>query len=96
MNNENNIESPDSYTCPVTKEQCDADCPHCAYEYQQLYEEELEREAAIDFAKWVAKDFMSIWVEDKWMWECINEQNELYIKYGYLTEEQLYELYLKS
>ena len=58
------------------------DCPHCAYEQQQQYEEDLEKEAAIDFAKWLAKDWMSIWVEDKWMWECINEQNELYTKYG--------------
>lgn len=60
------------------------------------WEDAFEKEAAINFAKWIAKDFMSIWVEDKWMWECINEQSELYTKYAYLTEEQLYELYLKS
>ena len=75
----------------------DINCPHCAYEAQEMWEDKLERDAAIDFAKWIAQDgWMSIWVEDKWMWECTNEQNELYAKYGYLTEEQLYELYLKS
>lgn len=68
------------------------DCPHCAYERQQEYEAELEKEACIDFAKWLAQDWMSIWVGDKWMWECQTDGIHL----GYKTEEELYELYLKS
>ena len=72
------------------------DCPHCAYEMQQQYEEDLEKEASIDFVKWLAKDWMSIWVENKWMWECQTDPSPYSEKYGYLTEEQLYELYLKE
>lgn len=69
------------------------DCPHCAYERQQEYEEELEKEACIDFAKWLAQsDWMSIWVTDKWMWECQLEDSKM----GYKTEEELYQIYLKS
>ena len=69
------------------------DCPHCAYEQQQEYEEELEKEACIDFAKWLAQsDWMSIWVGDKWMWECQLEDSKM----GYKTEEELYQIYLKS
>jgi diaminopimelate epimerase len=87
----------------------DPDCPHCIEEINQMEDDDLtddewlikqkhlEIEAtAIDFAKWLAKDWMSIWVEDKWMWECINEQSELYTKYEYLSEEQLFELYKAS
>jgi len=93
--------------CCVSPEHCniqagiDIGISNCEPEFMSesapaSWEDTFEREACISFAKWLAKDFMSIWVEDKWMWECINEQSELYIKYGYLTEEQLYELYLKS
>lgn len=53
---------------------------------------EAERSRAIDFAKWLAQDWMSIWVGDKWMWECQTDNVHL----GYKTEEELYELYLKS
>lgn len=71
------------------------DCPHCAYEEQQIYEEELEREAAIDFAKWLAQSWMSMWVKDRWLWENVEEEKpQEYM--GYKTEEELYELYLKS
>lgn len=71
------------------------DCPHCAYDRQQDYEAELEKEAAIDFAKWLAQSWMSIWVEDKWLWENVEEDMpQEYI--GYKTEEELYTLYLKA
>lgn len=63
-----------------------------AYEQQYEYESELEREACIDFAKWLAQDWMSIWVGDKWMWECQTDGVHL----GYKTEEELYELYIKQ
>lgn len=69
------------------------DCPHCAYERQQEYEAELEKEAAIDFAKWLAQDWMAIWVTDKWLWEC---QLDVEGYLGYYTEEQLYDIYLKQ
>ena len=42
------IEMSESFGVDV---KCPPDCPHCAYEHQQLYEEELEKEAAIDFAR---------------------------------------------
>lgn len=74
----------------------DIDCPHCAYETQEMWEDKLERDAAIDFAKWIAQDWMSIWVDGKWMWECQTDPSPYSEKYGYLTEEQLYEVYLKS
>lgn len=66
-----------------------------AYQKQYEYEEELRKEGAIDFAKWLAKDWMSMWVVDKWLWECqtISDNKELI---GYKTEQELYELYLKS
>lgn len=82
--------------------QCDVeDCKHCAEDTFKVWEccgmEECmcKKEAAIDFAKWIAKEWMSMWVVDKWLWECqiISDNKELI---GYKTEEELYELYLKS
>lgn len=69
-----------------------------AYVHQYNNEEELRKEGAIDFAKWLASDWMSIWVVDKWMWEWQNERtSETFNKYKeYYTEEELYELYLKE
>ena len=69
-----------------------------AYVHQYNNEEELRKEGAIDFAKWLAKDWMSIWVVDKWMWEWQNERtSETFKKYKeYYTEEELYELYLEE
>lgn len=68
------------------------------YMAQHRYEEELRKEGAIDFAKWLSKEWMSIWVVDKWMWENVNilPTNDESIWKGYYTEEQLYELYLKE
>lgn len=72
------------------------DCPHCAYERQQEYEAELEKEACIDFAKWLAQsDWMSIWVTDKWIWECQLEDVHSGCV-GYKTEEELYQIYLNE
>lgn len=69
------------------------DCPHCAYERQEAWEAELEKDACIDFAKWLAQsDWMSIWVKDKWMWECQLDDSKL----GYKTEEELYQIYLNE
>lgn len=69
-----------------------------AYVSQYNNEEELRREGAIEFAKWLAADWMSIWVFDKWMWEWQHERTrETFNKYKeYYTEEELYELYLKE
>lgn len=69
-----------------------------AYVSQYNNEEELRKEGAIDFAKWLASDWMSIWVVDKWMWEWQNERtSETFKKYKeYYTEEELYELYLEE
>ena len=69
-----------------------------AYVSQYNNEEELKREGAIEFAKWLAADWMSIWVVDKWMWEWQHERTrETFNKYKeYYTEEELYELYLEE
>lgn len=86
----------EGYTASPTMEEfiCEMeDCPHCAYEQQQEYEEELEKDACIEFAKWLAQDWMSIWVGDKWMWECQTDGVHLG---PYKTEEELYQIYLKS
>lgn len=74
------------------------DCPHCAYERQQEYEAELEKEAAIDFAKWLAQDWMAVWVVDKWMWESVDGISPKNYKHNgmYYTEEELYKIYLQS
>lgn len=56
---------------------------------------DCDRKSAIDFARWLAKDWMSIWVVDKWLWEYqgkINKGNKCLL--GYKTEVELYELYL--
>ena len=69
-----------------------------AYLAQYRNEEELRKEGAIDFAKWLAPDWMSIWVVDKWMWEWQHERTRNnFNKYKeYYTEEELYELYLEE
>lgn len=56
------------------------------------YEAELEKDACIEFAKWLAQDWMSIWVKDKWMWEYQLEGSNT----EYITEEQLYQIYLNE
>ena len=68
-----------------------------AYVEQYNHEEEIMRERAIDFAKWLAKEWISMWVEDRWLWENVSvDDNEQSLWKGYYTEEQLYELYLKA
>jgi 16S rRNA C967 or C1407 C5-methylase (RsmB/RsmF family) len=68
------------------------------YMAQHRNEEELRKEGAIDFAKWLAKEWMSIWVVDKWMWEWQPERTPetIHMHLKYYTEEELYELYLKE
>jgi hypothetical protein len=51
-------------------------------------------EDLIGFAKWIGADWMSIWVENKMMWEYQNEVGPPYKYSGYYTDEQLFELYL--
>ncbi len=48
----------------------------------------------VDFANWISRDWMSIWVEDKWMWEYQNEVGPHHPYFGYLTSEQLFKMYL--
>ena len=89
----------------------DPDCVHCAEDMAQMEDGDLtddewlikekhwEIEAtAIDFAKWLAKDWMSTWVTDKWLWEHIDGYKpNSYKHHGeYYTEEELFELYKAS
>lgn len=56
----------------------------------------------IGFAEWISKnDWMSIWVEDKWMWEYqsseyFEELPSSHKWFGYKTNEQLFNLYIQS
>jgi hypothetical protein len=59
------------------------------------WEDAFEKDVCIHFAKWIAPSWMGIWVEDKWLWECLDEDMPKE-HMGYKTEEELYELYLKS
>jgi hypothetical protein len=52
------------------------------------------REDMVDFANWISRDWMSIWVEDKWMWEYQREVGPHHPYFGYLTSEQLFKMYL--
>lgn len=69
-----------------------------AYVEQYNHEEKIMKERAIDFAKWLAKEWMSIWVEDKWLWEWQPERTPetIHMHLKYYTEEELYELYLEE
>lgn len=97
------------FTCKIP------DCPHCLEDIAQMEDDDLtddewlikekhkEIEAtAIDFADWISKnDWMSIWVEDKWMWEYqsseyFEELPHSHKFFGYKTSEQLFELYKAS
>ena len=68
------------------------DCPHCAYEQQQEYEAELEKEACIDFGDWLM--FQGIQYVDN-----TSEGNVYMVESNMnkqMTMKQIYELYLKS
>ena len=50
-----------------------------------------DEQKCVEFAKWIAKsEWMSIWVEDKWMWECQLDNSNT----SYVTDEELYNMYL--
>lgn len=55
----------------------------------------ITKALAISFAKWLAYDWMPIWVEDKFMWEhaAIDLSDVPENCRGYKTEEELFELY---
>jgi hypothetical protein len=91
----------------------DPDCPHCIEEINQMQDDDDDlfddewiikqkheeiTTTAIGFAKWLAKDWMSIWVNDKWLWEHIDGYKpESYKHHGeYYTEEELFEIYKKE
>jgi hypothetical protein len=51
---------------------------------------EMEKEQMIDFASWLSKsEWMSIWVVDKWMWECQKENSNT----NYKTDKELFDIY---
>ena len=95
------VESPFDFVCTTP------DCPHCGEDIAQMEDDGLtddewlikqkhwEIEATtIDFAEWISEgDWMSIWVEDKWMWEHQQELPSSHKWFGYKTNEQLFELY---
>jgi hypothetical protein len=51
---------------------------------------EMEKERMIDFVSWIANaEWMSIWVVDKWMWECQKENSNT----TYKTHKELLDIY---
>lgn len=51
---------------------------------------EMQKKETISFASWIAKsEWMSIWVEDKWMWECQRENSNT----TYKTDKELFEIF---
>ena len=69
-------------------------CPGLNIEPDENLDKEYSREDMIDFAKWIARDWMSILVENKWMWEYQNEVGPHHEYSGYFTDEQLFKFYL--
>ena len=68
-----------------------------AYRRQYENEEQIRKEGCIDFAKWLAKEWMSMWVEDRWLWENVSvDTDDKSLWKGYYTEEQLYDIYTKQ
>lgn len=67
------------------------DCPHCAYERQQEYEAELEKDACIEFGDWLTGQGIS-YVDNT------DEGNVYTFPFilNKLTMKQIYELYLKQ
>lgn len=68
------------------------DCPHCAYERQQQYEYELEKDACVDFGNWLL--FQNPTYVDN------TDEGNIYMVESNMnrrmTMEQIYQLYLKS
>ena len=94
------VESPFDFVCTTP------DCPHCGEDIAQMEDDDLTDDewlikekhkeietTAIYFAKWLAKDWMSIWVVDKWLWEYQTQVDSKHPCFGYKTEEELFELY---
>ena len=67
------------------------DCPHCAYERQQEYEAELEKDACIEFGDWLLLQGIE-YVDN-------TDEGNVYtfpFVLNKLTMKQIYELYLKE
>jgi hypothetical protein len=68
------------------------------YDTPQVFQEiikakEMEKQEMIDFASWLAKsEWMSIWVVDKWMWECQKENSNT----NYKTDKELFDIYYEQ
>lgn len=77
----------------LTDEPCTVeDCPHCAYEHQQEYEAELEKDACIEFGDWLTGQGIS-YVDN-------TDEGNVYMLESNMnrrmTMKQIYELYLKD
>lgn len=69
------------------------DCPHCAYERQQEYEAELEKDACIEFGDWLLTKEIS-YVDN-------TDEGNVYmvesnIDRRIMTMKEIYEFYLKE
>ncbi len=61
--------------------------------YNKAKESTCKEEQVIDFTNWLAKFWMSIWVEDRFLWEYQEEIKSNHPYFGYKTSEQLFNLY---
>jgi hypothetical protein len=79
-------QTPSEFICEME------DCPHCAYERQQEYEAELEKEVCVDFGNWLL--FQNPTYVDN------TDEGNIYMVESNMnrrmTMEQIYQLYLKS
>ena len=52
-------------------------------------------EQIMEFTRWLAKYWMSLWASTKWVWEYQEELKSGHPYNGYKTEEELFDLFLK-
>ena len=61
----------------------------------QKKETQYTKEQIMEFTRWLAKYWMSLWATTKWVWEYQEELKSGHPYNGYKTEEELFDLFLK-
>ena len=67
--------------------------------YAKLIDQKKEiqytKEQIMEFTRWLAKYWMSMWVTTQWLWEYQEKLIHGHPYNGYKTEEELFDLFLK-
>jgi hypothetical protein len=80
------MENAREYSSPLIEELINETTP----EEIERINNEMENKQMISFASWIASsEWMSIWVVDKWMWECQKENSNT----TYKTHKELFDIY---